>query len=79
MKVFGAVNCTGCVTVKRLLKDKSVEFTEFDVNSYEDMEAAMVYGVRSIPTIIVETLDGDHPYSYVGEKACVEFVKNLEV
>lgn len=68
-KVFGAANCTGCVTVKRMLAQCDIEYTEYDVNSLEGMEEAMKYNVRSIPTL---ELDGAIS---VGESKCVAAIK----
>lgn len=70
VKVFGSKQCTGCVTVKRVLTQKGVEFKEFDVNKHEDMEEAMANGVRSIPTLVF--IDGAGKHTYVGEKNCLE-------
>ena len=52
--VFGMENCAGCVTVKRLLKEKGVEFTERDVMNVDHMEEAQKFGVRGVPTTIVD-------------------------
>lgn len=53
IKVFGMENCSGCVTVKTLLKSKGVEFVERDVMNIEHMDEASKYGVRSVPTTVV--------------------------
>lgn len=58
IKVFGMENCAGCTTVKTVLHQKGVEFLEYDVNKHEDMEEAMVRGVRSVPTTVITLLDG---------------------
>lgn len=68
--VFGAKNCAGCVTVKRVLEQKNVEFQSYDVNDAIDMNLAMEYRVRSIPTLVFKYEDGTH--MYVGEKHCLE-------
>lgn len=78
IKVFGADNCAGCKTVKRVLEEKGVTIAEFDVNSLAGMGEAMAYNVRSIPTMVVE--DGAGTHAYVGEKNCLEGIKqHLEV
>lgn len=54
IKVFGMDNCTGCVTVKTILKENCVEFTEMDVMNPDHMAEAQSYGVRGVPTTIVD-------------------------
>jgi glutaredoxin len=54
VKVFGAENCAGCKTVKDILRVSGVEFHYYDVNHHLDMEVASEYGVRSIPTVVIE-------------------------
>jgi thioredoxin-related protein len=75
IKVFGADNCAGCKTVKRVLQEKwelndDLVVQSFDVNKHDGMEEAMTYNVRSIPTMVVE--DGAGTHAYVGEKNCLQ-------
>lgn len=64
VKVFGMENCPGCVTVKTLLKNKGVEFIEYDVMNVDHMEEAQQNLVRSVPTVIV--VDGQLEHVYTG-------------
>jgi glutaredoxin len=74
VKVFGSTNCAGCVSVKRLLSERGVDYAEFDVNKLEHMEEAMANGVRSIPTLVIDEK------TYVGANQCIEGIKqHLEV
>lgn len=73
IKVFGATACPGCVTVKTLLGKRGINFVEYDVNNFDDMEVAMAFGVRSIPTVAIGA------DVYVGANACVEAIQGLEV
>lgn len=76
--VFGAKSCSGCVTVKRVLQQKGIEFKDLDVNSHENMEEAMANGVRSIPTLVIK--DGSGVHTYVGEKNSLQGIAaHLEV
>lgn len=78
VKVFGASNCSGCVTVKRLLNERGIDYNEYDVNNGEHMEAAIHYRVRSIPTVVFNDDSGVH--TYVGATNCIDGIKqHLEV
>lgn len=77
IKVFGATACPGCVTVKTLLNKRGIAFTEYDVNNVDDMEAAMAYNVRGIPTVVVGKLDGED--IFVGAAQCVNAINAMEV
>lgn len=56
--VFGMDNCSGCTTVKSVLKQKGVEFVERDVMNIDHMEEAQKHGVRGVPTTVVKHPDG---------------------
>lgn len=58
IKVFGMENCSGCITVKNVLKQKGVEFVERDVNNVDHMDEAQKHNVRSVPTTVVTHKDG---------------------
>lgn len=77
IKVFGATACPGCVTVKTLLNKRGIAFTEYDVNNIDDMEAAMAYNVRSIPTLVIGKVSGDDVY--VGASQCVNAINDMGV
>ena len=49
--VASAPWCQNCGTVKQLLKNKGIQFTE--VNIAEEMEYAKQYRIRSVPTTLV--------------------------
>jgi glutaredoxin len=51
--VFGMENCAGCVTVKTLLKQNGISFTEMDVMNPDHMAEAQKHGIRGVPTTIV--------------------------
>lgn len=70
--VFGAENCSGCVNVKRVLEQDGIKYEYYDVNDPADMNLAMEYRVRSIPTVVVK---GEATASYVGEKNCMLAIK----
>lgn len=53
VKVFGMDNCSGCTTVKNVLKRKGVEYVERDVMNVNHMDEANKYGVRSVPTTVI--------------------------
>lgn len=78
VKVFSGSNCSACVSVKRLLNERGIDYTELDVNNGEHMEEAMHYRVRSIPTLVFNDDSGVH--TYVGASNCIEGIKqHLEV
>lgn len=60
VKVFGMENCAGCVTVKQVLKSKGVLFEELDVMNVDHMSEAQKYGVRGVPTVVVECGGVEH-------------------
>ena len=49
--VASAPWCQNCGTVKQLLKNKGIQFTE--VNIAQDMEYAKRYHIRTVPTTLV--------------------------
>jgi glutaredoxin len=55
VKVFGMTNCAGCETVKAVLAQKGVAYDYYDVMNHLNMDEASKYGVRSVPTVVVET------------------------
>lgn len=61
--VFGMDNCAGCVTVKDVLKSKGVFFVEYDVMNTDHMEKAQSFGVRSVPTVVVEQGGVEHVFT----------------
>lgn len=54
IKVFGMTNCAGCDTVKAVLKQKGIEYHYYDVMHHADMGTASEFGIRSVPTVVVE-------------------------
>lgn len=58
--VFGMDKCAGCVTVKEVLKSKGVFFVEYDVMNTDHMAKAQHYGVRGVPTVVVESGGVEH-------------------
>lgn len=74
--LFGAKNCSGCTTVKRVLEEKGVTPVYYDVNQEEGMNIAMTHRVRSIPTLVFpESHGGPSLNTYVGEKACLKGIE----
>lgn len=63
VKVFGMDNCPGCVTVKTLLKNKGVEFIEYDVMNVDHMDECQQNLIRSVPTVIVRQGNIEHVYT----------------
>lgn len=60
IKLFGSADCAGCVVVKQLLTVNGVAFEYFDVMHHADMETASKYGIRGIPTVVVERDGVEH-------------------
>lgn len=60
VKVFGMTNCAGCDTVKTLLVNKGVEFEYRDVMNVNHMEEAARYGIRGVPTVVIERGGVEH-------------------
>jgi glutaredoxin len=63
IKVFGMQNCSGCDTVKTLLKTKGVEFVELDVMNPDHMAEAQTYGVRGVPTVVINNDGTEHVFT----------------
>lgn len=55
IKLFSTEGCAGCVVVKKLLDDKGVVYETFDVMNVDHMAEASKFGVRGIPTIVIES------------------------
>lgn len=53
IEVFSASWCSGCKTVKKVLSEKGVEFTEVDIDTEEGMLKAKGLGIRNIPVTFV--------------------------
>lgn len=63
VKVFGMNNCAGCVTVKALLKQKAIAYSELDVMNPDHMAEASDYGVRGVPTVVIKKDDIEHVFT----------------
>lgn len=74
VKVFGMENCAGCDTVKAVLTSKGVEFDYRDVMNVNHMEEAQKYGVRAVPTTVVEFDDVEHVFTG-STKAVIDSIK----
>lgn len=53
IEVFSASWCQGCKTVKKVLSEKGVEFTEVDIDTEDGMLKAKELGIRNIPVTFV--------------------------
>jgi glutaredoxin len=78
IKVFGAANCAGCVTVKDILETKGIGFEYLDVNSVVNYEEAMAYGVRSIPTVVVERGGVEHFFTGASKPTIDSILLHIE-
>lgn len=63
VKVFSMVNCAGCETVKALLSAKDVEFEQRDVMNPDHMAEAQQYGVRGVPTVVINKDGVEHIFT----------------
>lgn len=62
--LFTSPNCKYCGPAKELLADKdNIEY----VNVLENEELAVMYGVRAVPTLVVEKCSGTEMYTGLDE------------
>ena len=55
MKVFGTQTCGGCIELKKLLAQKGVSYTFFDISESDGLAELAVYGLAdevSIPIVV---------------------------
>lgn len=52
MKVFTSERCPPCKILKKILREKKVEFEEVNIDTPEGLEEARRYDIRALPTII---------------------------
>ena len=62
--VFSSSWCSKCSPYKEQLKKAGIEFDPIDVD--ENMEMAASYGVRSLPTTVIEDDSGTEVFRTVG-------------
>lgn len=62
--VFSAAWCSKCGPYKEQLKKAGIEFDSVDVDDNEDMAAS--YGVRGLPTTVIEVTEGNEVFRTVG-------------
>ena len=62
--VFSAAWCSKCSPYKEQLKKAGIEFDSVDVD--EKMETATSYGVRGLPTTVIEATEGGEVFRTVG-------------
>lgn len=62
--VFSSSWCSKCSPFKEQLKKAGIEFESIDVD--EKMEVANAYGVRGLPTTVIEATDGSEIFRTVG-------------
>jgi len=67
MKLFTAVWCTNCAPVKKYVSDYMLDIEIIDIGKSPDL--AKEYGVRSLPTLVVE---GN---TIVGAASILEYLK----
>lgn len=75
VKVISAAWCSSCGPYKQRLADAGIEFEVIDAD--EQMDEAMKYGVRSLPTTVIEK-DGELVVKFSGTKTPTEVKKILE-
>jgi thioredoxin 1 len=68
VKKFSAVWCGPCSALKPVFEEvkkgfDNVKFTDYDVDT--DFEAATQYGIRSVPTVVIEK-DGVEMKRFLG-------------
>lgn len=51
--VYSASWCSGCKTVKKILTQKEIPFTEVDIDTEDGMFKAKELGIRNIPVTFV--------------------------
>lgn len=78
LTVFGMENCSGCVTVKRVLKDQGIEFEYRDVMNVDHMDEAMKHNVRSVPTVVYEAKDGVHIFTGASKMTIDSILLHIE-
>ena len=62
--VFSSSWCSKCPPYKEQLKKAGIEFDSVDVD--ENMEMAASYGVRGLPTTVIEATEGSEVFRTVG-------------
>ncbi len=74
VKLFGAAWCNNCGQMKKGLDEASVPYLYYDADDEEVVNVFQHYGVRGLPTTIVE-IDGDVVRKIVGLQPAREVSK----
>lgn len=75
---FGAPWCGPCKSMEPVLEKMTADgFAVYDVNTDEDQDSAVKYGIRSVPTFILFE-DGKPAKTLVGAQTLPTLVKLLE-
>lgn len=51
--MYSASWCAGCKTIKKVLMDSGVDFSEVDIDTEEGMLKARTLGIRNIPVTFI--------------------------
>lgn len=68
--LFTTNSCPRCPEAKERLKDENVEM----IDAHENMDLAVKYGIRSVPSLVV--VDGDEHESFFGIEGIEKFMNN---
>lgn len=75
VKVFSSATCTNCKPYKDNLKKAGVEYEEYTLE--EHREELMKYGIRGVPTTVIEDEEGNLLRKIVGNQPASEVTKFL--
>lgn len=74
---FQASWCQPCKMLTATLKDLELPFDVTEIDIDEDMDTAMKYGVRGVPTLILLNDDNETIVTHVGSITKDQFVKKF--
>ncbi|CEP81530.1 hypothetical protein UT300013_35230 [Paraclostridium sordellii] len=58
VEIFSSDTCIKCVEVKKYLKEKNVEYTEYNISRNEEARRNLIkLGYMSVPVLLI---DGNH-------------------
>ncbi|CEN79428.1 glutaredoxin family protein [Paraclostridium sordellii] len=58
VEIFSSDTCIKCVEVKKYLKEKNVEYTEYNISKNEEARRNLIkLGYMSVPVLLI---DGNH-------------------
>lgn len=79
---FNAIWCSGCIVMKKIMKEIEEEYPNIEIESYDyDMDEEMVkkYNIGDIIPVLVFLDENNNEIGrLIGEKRKIEIVKEIE-